>query len=161
MSLVLFVVMLGLVGAAYYLTTQDKKATSNIVQNTPKTSEESSKPSCSQEKGCWFEASEGKMGYGELKGYYISIKKSNAICDSFAPSSHDSIFYDLDGRDYASDNTPVLSINLKNLSDEIQQKIKQSTKSNPITLKVVQIPTGGYGYKGCMPSSASILDVIN
>jgi hypothetical protein len=55
----------------------------------------------------------------------------------------------------------VLALNLKKLSDDYVQKIKSSTVNNQITLDVVQVPRGGQEYKGCMPSSFSIINITN
>lgn len=140
---------------AYNLGKQGVKVASPVIKETL-----TEKPICLLH-GCWFDTYDGKMGYGVFKGYYTTTKRGNLSCDGLIPSDPgDELFHNyLMGKDYTSDDKPFLSLDLKNLSDELKQEIKLSTKDQPVTLRLVQVPAGGSEFKGCLPATAHILDL--
>lgn len=101
------------------------------------------------------------MGYGSVKGYFKSVNREAQSCDSFFVLEQNQVFYHIISIDYDEKDNPVLPLDLSNLSAQLQQKIRNSSLSKPVTLEIVQVPTGGHGYKGCMPPSFSILNATD
>lgn len=158
--IVFVVFLIGLLAFSYNLGIKNSKLSNDAINKISQVISEPERPYCYMEGGCWFETFDGKLGYGELQGYYKAIKKGNLSCDGFLPLEQTDVFYNLKSRDYDDDTTTlVLSLDLKNLSNSLKNQVISSNKNNPVNLKVVQLPKGGHGYEGCMPSDAVIVGV--